>query len=57
MVEAYPLQWPVAWPRTRHPERARFSYDYVVHPLTLRIAWPTLVATFFKSVSNSFQTI
>lgn len=25
MIDAYPLQWPVGWPRTEHPERARFQ--------------------------------
>lgn len=25
MVEAYPLQWPPGWPRTKYPERARFG--------------------------------
>lgn len=25
MVEAYPLQWPPVWPRTKRPERARFG--------------------------------
>lgn len=25
MVEAYPLQWPAAWPRTKYPTRARFD--------------------------------
>jgi len=25
MAEAYPLQWPDGWPRTRSPERSRFD--------------------------------
>lgn len=25
MIDAYPLQWPPAWPRTKWPERARFD--------------------------------
>lgn len=25
MIEAYPLQWPIAWPRTKYPTRARFD--------------------------------
>lgn len=25
MTEAYPLQWPVAWPRTERPQRSAFS--------------------------------
>lgn len=25
MIDAYPLQWPAAWPRTKRPQRARFD--------------------------------
>lgn len=29
MTQAYPLQWPQGWPRTRRPERARFQVGFV----------------------------
>lgn len=28
MIEAYPLQWPPAWPRTKRPESARFDTSF-----------------------------
>jgi len=27
MTEAYPLHWPAGWPRTRHPQPAKFKVD------------------------------
>lgn len=27
-VEAYPLAWPQGWPRTRHPQSARFDASF-----------------------------
>lgn len=28
MIEAYPLYWPPAWPRTKHPDYARFKTSF-----------------------------
>lgn len=28
MIDAYPLQWPVAWPRTKSPQPARFDTSF-----------------------------
>lgn len=28
MIDAYPLQWPMGWPRTKWPERARFDTGF-----------------------------
>lgn len=30
MIEAFPLQWPVQWPRTKYPERSRFAVTFAV---------------------------
>lgn len=28
MIDAYPLQWPTAWPRTKYPKSARFNTSF-----------------------------
>ncbi len=30
MIDAYPLQWPAAWPRTKYPKSARFNTSFAV---------------------------
>ena len=30
MIQAYPLQWPSAWPRTDTPQRSRFGVSFAV---------------------------
>ncbi len=40
-IDAFPLQWPIGWPRTERPQRARFdttmaaARDGIIHELSL----------------------
>ena len=38
MTEAYPLQWPHGWQRTKRPERARFGEHSLAYARDMAIA-------------------
>ena len=50
-IQAFPLTWPSAWPRTQRPERARFSTrfasarDSLMHELMLMGAQDIVIST------------